>query len=311
MQREPHSSLVVAPVAWRMAQLSVLFLFDIARLSRGDGDLLEPVILTAILQANQAALLSDPSQQLRYDDAAWALPDEDRRPISINAIAQSLGLPFETVRRRAKALAGRGLCVITPAGVYVPQAAVTATAYVRVQAERAARLAALHGALVAADMLAPSPGLEGFIVHAARAADRQLANYMLRACGGLLDLTGSAMDGMILVALAAANIAELRVERVSDWATFGTLAQPCNASRLSEMLGMSNETVRRRLHGLEAAGFCRRVPGGWTAAIPPGRHALLGRQVTENAQNLRRLFAALAELHARAGADAQSAGGAR
>ena len=292
--------MVVAPIAWRMAQLSVLFLFDIARVSRGAGDLLEPVIVTAILQANQSALLSDPSQQLRYDDAAWALPDEERRPISVNAIAESLGLPFETVRRRIKSLAAQGFCVTTPAGVYVPQAAVTSPAYVQVVAERAGRLAELHGELARADLLAPTAGLEGFIVESARAADRQLANYMLRACGGLLALTGSAMDGMVLVALAAANIADLHLARLNDWSAYGALVQPCNASRLAVALGMSNETVRRRLHGLEEAGFCHRRPAGWTATIPADRQVLLGRQVDQNAQNIRRLFAALAELQARA-----------
>ena len=294
------SSLVVAPVAWRMAQLSLLFLFDVARISRGDGDLLEPVILTAILQANQATLLSDPHLQLRYDEAAWALPDEDRRPISVHAIAQSLGLPFETVRRRAKALEARGLCVSTGGGVYVPRAAVTSPHYLRVQADRVGRLAALHAEVVAADMLAPAPGLEGFIAGSVRAADRLLANYMLRACGGLLELTGSAMDGMVLMALAATNLRELQVAKVGEWATFGALAAPCNASRLAEALGMPNETVRRHMHRLEASGFCRRGPSGWTADVPRDGEALLGRLVNENAQNLRRLFASLAELHTRA-----------
>ena len=305
MRDDPQtSSLVVAPVAWRLAQLAVLFLFDIARISRGDGDLLEPVILTAILQANQAAVLSDPELQLRYDDAAWALPDEDRRPISVNAIAQSLGVPFETVRRRTKSLEARGLCVAGPAGVYVPQAAVTSPAYVFVQAHRAGRLGTLHGELVAADMLAHAPGLEGFIAGSARAADRLLANYMLRACGGLLELTGSAMDGMVLVALAAANIRDLHVAQISDWATFGALAAPCNVSPLAEALGMPNETVRRHMHRLEASGFCRRAPSGWTAAVPADRQALLGRLVNENARNLRRLFVSLAELRTRASPEA-------
>lgn len=288
-----------------MAQLSVLFLFDVARISRGEGDLLEPVILTAILQANQAALLSDPELQLRYDDAAWALPDTDRRPISVNAIAQSLGLPFETVRRRVKALEARGLCASTAAGVYVPQAAVTSADYVRVQADRAGRLAALHGELAAADMLAHAPGLEGFIAGSIRAADRLLANYMLRACGSLLELTGSAMESMVLVALTAANIRDVQTARLNDWGAFGAVAAPCNASRLAEGLGMPNETVRRHLHRLEASGFCRRAPSGWTAAIPADREALLGRLLNENAQNLRRLFAGLAELHARADTEAR------
>lgn len=120
--QEPSGSSVLAPAAWRLARLSVLFVFDVTRISRGEGDLLEPLLLTAILQANQSALPSRPDLQLLYGTGTWALPDEHRRPISVSALAQSLGLPFETVRRRTQALARRGLCVAAPAGLYVPQA---------------------------------------------------------------------------------------------------------------------------------------------------------------------------------------------
>lgn len=298
---ETRSLLVVAPTAWRMARLSVLFAFDISRISRGDGDLLEPMILTAILQANQAAMQNDPELQLRFGETAWALPDELRRPISVNAIAQSLGLPFETVRRRVQAMTARGQCVATPAGVYAPQAAVTSQAYLAVLRRRAERLARLHRELAAAGLQPPNPSLEDFLDTAPRAADRILANYMLRACGGLLELTGNAMDGMALLSLAALNIAELKVTELTDWNDYAELAEPCSATALANALGMPNETVRRHLHRLGEAGFCRRSKKGWIAAAPADRSPLLGRLVTENARDLQRLFAALNDLAGRAG----------
>lgn len=297
---ETRSRLVVAPMAWRTARLSILLVFDVTKISRGEGDLLEPLILTAILQANQASLLKDPGSQLRYNEADWAYPDEQRRPISVHAVAQSLGLPFETVRRRTQALALRGACVATPAGVYVPEAAVTSPAYFDILARRVGRLAALHRELVAAGLQPPNPDLDDLLATQVRVADRLLGDYMLRACGDLLRLTGGAMDAVVLLALCAGNIRDLDVTEVGDWASYGDLARPCTATTAADELGMANETVRRHLHRLTSRGFCQRAAGGWIAAAPAASRPLLGALVNENAQNLRRMFAGLGELSARA-----------
>ena len=99
------------------ARLSIEFVLDVARISRGPGDLLDPLILTAILEANQAAVRRDPQLTRLYGDAQSALPDDLRRPISINALAKSLRLPFETVRRRLQTFVDAGLCVRTAARV--------------------------------------------------------------------------------------------------------------------------------------------------------------------------------------------------
>jgi DNA-binding Lrp family transcriptional regulator len=303
---------VVSPNAWRMARLSVLFVFDVARISRGDGDLLEPLILTAVLQANQAAIATDPELQVVYGDAEWSLPDEHRRPISVNAIAQSLDLPFETVRRKAKAMADRGLVVVTPQGLVAPQAAVVSEPYVAVLRARVDRLAQLCEELVAAGLQPPIPSLRSLLSGAPRAADRVLAGYMLRVCNDLIELAGGAMPGMVLLALAAANLRELQVARVDGWDVFSRLAQACSAAELSRELGMSDETVRRRLHQLVEDGFCARTGADWIAAAPARKQRLLGRIVEANAQNLRRLMAQLAELdsHARAAERREARGGA-
>jgi DNA-binding Lrp family transcriptional regulator len=216
MPESPGTS-AAAPEVWRLARLSVLFVFDVARISRGEGDLLEPLLLTAILQANQAALPGRPDLQLAYGGTQWALPDAQRRPISISALAHSLGLPFETVRRRARALAARGLCVRTPEGLSVPETVVTSPAYLAVLTARAARLARLQAEAADAGLVAPAPGLGAFLAEAPRAGDRVLGDYMLRACEAFMEPTGSAMDGVVLLALCAGNLRDLDVTLVTGW----------------------------------------------------------------------------------------------
>src|SRR5438128_968507 len=105
MSRDGQNSgctVVVTPVAAQAAWLSVHFILDVANISRGGGDLIDPLIATAILDANQAALHGDPALQRLYGDEASALPDEHRRPISVMALSESLRLPFETARRRVR-----------------------------------------------------------------------------------------------------------------------------------------------------------------------------------------------------------------
>lgn len=291
--------------AWRTAHLSARFVLDVTRISRAGGDALEPLLLTAILQANQAAMLADPELQLRYAAAA-ALPDPLRRPISINALAQSLGLPFETVRRRVRALQGRGLCVARENGVYVPEAVVGSTAYRQVQAARAERLAVFHRELGAAGLGFGATGLEAFVGASPRAADRLLADYMLRICGDLIALTGGVLDGLLLVGLFACTFAE--AAPAAEAAAALAPARPIFGLGLARAVGLPAETVRRRLGGLEQAGFCRRAGRGWLAAAPSDRRPAVERLVTENVRNLRRLFASLGGLAARGRDEDRAAG---
>jgi DNA-binding Lrp family transcriptional regulator len=295
MPESPGTSKAAAD-AWRLARLSALFVFDVARISRGEGDLLEPLLLTAILQANQAALPGRPDLQLAYGQAEGALPDAERRPISISALANSLGLPFETVRRRARALAARGLCVSTGAGLSVPETVVTSPAYLAVLKARAARLASLQAEAADAGLVAPAPELGDFLAEAPRAGDRVLGDYMLRACEALMALTGSAIDGVVLLALCAGNVRDLDVALVTGWEAYEALATPWRPSALARALGMPGETVRRHVLRLAGAGFAKPRSRGWIAgAVPENRPALVGI-VERNAANLRRMLSALAEL---------------
>ncbi len=87
-----------------------------------DGDPIKAIIFTAIWSANSSHLRPD----LGFYASDDPPPDDMRRPITISAIAESLGMPNETVRRYVKKLIADGLCqthghkgVIIPRSVFI------------------------------------------------------------------------------------------------------------------------------------------------------------------------------------------------
>lgn len=97
------------------------FLLDhlIAGLKAHDGDLLSVLVLAALSSGNCAHL---PAEQFATLDRAP--PDRERRPLTIRQVAQSLGQPYETVRRRFAALETAGQIVRRGRnGFIIPQAA--------------------------------------------------------------------------------------------------------------------------------------------------------------------------------------------
>lgn len=82
-------------------------------------DLLTVVVHRSIVTANLSHLDVDPALR-QYAELERAPPDEVRRPVSIRAIATSLGMPFETVRRRVQRLVELGLCRKVRGGYIVP-----------------------------------------------------------------------------------------------------------------------------------------------------------------------------------------------
>ena len=85
------------------------------------GDLLACVVLMAVIQAN-VAHLDEPTAAWAPDDGG-APPDTLRRPISVLALAHSLRMPYETMRRTVARLSRDGLLVRTGDGVVAPGAA--------------------------------------------------------------------------------------------------------------------------------------------------------------------------------------------
>ena len=107
-----------------LGRISVGFIVDIITVARMGNEFLDTLITVAIVQANLTPLAADPGLQHAYGDYDAPPPDDLRRPVSVNAVAASLKLPYETVRRRVAALAKGPGFELTPHGVVVSGALV-------------------------------------------------------------------------------------------------------------------------------------------------------------------------------------------
>jgi hypothetical protein len=86
------------------------------------GDPVEALILRAIIAGNTNHLDRDPQNPGRFASIDDIPPDELRRPVSVLAVASSLGLPYETTRRCANKLLKSGQCVRVKGGLIAPGA---------------------------------------------------------------------------------------------------------------------------------------------------------------------------------------------
>jgi len=88
-----------------------------------DGDLMLGLIFSAIVQANVRHISNDPVLGAKYGVLGAIPPDELRQPISVNALSESLGIPYETTRRYVNRLLKMEWCVkVGGRGVMVPGA---------------------------------------------------------------------------------------------------------------------------------------------------------------------------------------------
>ena len=91
-----------------------------------NGEILNGLIAMAISQANIAHLIQPDG---RCPPLTGPPPDEARRPVSVLALSQSLGLPYETTRRHVEKLVKSGYCVRVHKGVIVPAASMDTEAH--------------------------------------------------------------------------------------------------------------------------------------------------------------------------------------
>jgi DNA-binding transcriptional regulator YhcF (GntR family) len=96
-----------------------------------NGDVLRGLVFTAIWTANVKHITNTAPASIQT-----VLPDDQRLPVSVLAIANSLRLPYETVRRHALALEKAGVCrrvgrkgLVVPASEHLKLASGTAEAH--------------------------------------------------------------------------------------------------------------------------------------------------------------------------------------
>ncbi|THD79364.1 MAG: ArsR family transcriptional regulator [Phenylobacterium sp.] len=286
---------------WRIGRASLGYILDNINMSRGPGDIIDPLILSAIVEANIALINQDPELQRRYASLDQSPPDELRRPVSVSAVAASLRLPYETVRRRVARLAENGACTLTPRGVMVPSAILDGPFYRVIALARYERLKRFYfdvkalGALATLAMPADPPTFDDVPV---RSVNRAISEYMLRVIDGTMRRIGDPLTGLILLEMARANAEHLPDDDMQiEGPTPDLGRRPVRTLVLAKRLGLPSETVRRHVARLEKGGFCRQVDGGRLAALEQlGQGEEGGHGLAENLINVQRLFSRLATL---------------
>lgn len=92
------------------------------------GDLLLAIVAASIVVANTAHLNNVADKEAPFSGLSQAPPDDVRRPVSINALSTSLGIPFETTRRYVNKLIAAGYCTRVRGGVIAPAEALASPA---------------------------------------------------------------------------------------------------------------------------------------------------------------------------------------
>ncbi|MGA0607130.1 winged helix-turn-helix transcriptional regulator [Phenylobacterium sp. VNQ135] len=262
-----------------LGRLALAFMLDQAALGLGGLSSLDAILVMAINQANIAPLTHEPLTRIRHGRLETPAPDARRRPVSINAIANSLRMPFETVRRHVRRLEGLGACASVDGGVIVPESYLASPEYVEGVMQSHRRLILFFHQANAAGLIEPLPRStyppEPSIP--VRAAARLLADYMLRTTDALLAAVGDLASVVVLLAVISAEAGRTSV------------------SGVAHRLGMAEETVRRHVKSLIDEGLVLRISSGLVVPYEVMERPVWQAFLRENAINVQRLFSGLAE----------------
>lgn len=247
-----------------------------------DGDLVRGIVFLAILQAGRPRF----AELARRGILAWPRSDDALKPLSVNSLAASLGLPYETARRQVQRLTAAGLVRRVEAqGVIVPESVVQSDAFAAYASEiHALFLKMMRGlraigfdfdsfgrGAVAADDGEPDVPADAGLRHV-------VIDFMLRLVEcGLAVHDNDMMRAFVFTAIMAANAEPYTAAPNAAW-DFATLAQsppesrrrPITVRELSARVGIPYETTRRTVAALLADKDIVRV----------GRHGLINPQVS-------------------------------
>lgn len=285
--------------------LAVAFFVDIANLGREDRPLLDALLINGVMEANLSPLNRDPELQEAHARIDAAPPDALRRPVSINALAGSLRLPFETVRRHINKLVREGALAATPQGVFVPTAWVVSPAFVRIARARYERVIRFYEDLRAAEavepLAAPFPSVDDPDAPI-RAVGRILSDYVFRTLDPLLQRFGDPLTVMVMLEVVRSSTEHFSTAQAitamrNGWIPDADRA-PARVAHLSRRLGIPYETTRRHVGWLIEQQICRRGDGGVLLSAGYRQRDSLPFVAGDNLINIRRMFRQVAILHA-------------
>lgn len=299
-----------------MGRLSVAFILDLVKATRHmNRELLDALIMAAIVQANIAPIVRDARLQQAYAGYDEGVPDGLRRPVSMNAVAHSLQLPYETVRRHITRLVAEGVCELGPRGAIVSaevlespgHRTMTLETYDRVREfyHRLRRLGELEGVQGAPARTSVHPP--------ARLVGRVASDYVLRVLDMVTRQVGDLVGGLIFLDILRANTEGLADDDRGgpDPEPSGFVPdarrRPVRVSDLSTRLGIPDETVRRHAARLVEDDRCERTPAGLIVPARVLARPPVVQMMRDNYSSLRRMYAILAQLGVTAEWDRQAA----
>lgn len=292
--------------------LAVPFFVDVALLGRLDGaSVLDTLLINGVLEANLALMTRDPELQAAHATLENAPPNELRRPVSINALAGSLRLPFETVRRHVNKLVREGTLAATAQGVYAPAEMVVSPSFVGAIRARYERVLQFHEDLCEAEAIAPPAAPLPSVDDPAaptRAVGRILSDYVFRTLDPLLERVGDPVTAMIMLEVVRSATEHLSTAQVIDYMRERGIPDaertPVRVALLSRKLGIPYETTRRHVGWLVDQQICGRIGGGVLLTDAYRRRSTLPAMSGENLANVRRMFRLIGALQ-----DAEAAAG--
>ena len=308
----PTPSMRTIRVAGR---LSIGFLLDVIEVTRGDRALVDGLLLVGITQANVALIQREPALQRTFAAYDAPPPDHMRRAATVSAVANSLRLPYETVRRRIAGLERQGLVVVTDAGVYVPAEVLSSPEHMAGAFAAYELLRQFYYRLRDAGVLREFGGAGAQPpADLVRAIMRVFADYLLRTIDAVSRGVGDIVAGLVLVGILRANTRHLD-DRISgedgqapqDFVP-DALRRPVSVAALGRQLKLPEETVRRHAAQLIADQRCVRTRDGLLIPAEFLARPLWGEVMGENLSHLNRMFSDLAHLGVLAGWDEARAG---
>ena len=227
------------------------------------GDLTQAYVFCTVLSANLSHV------GYRGTLAAQASTGHDngqvcRRPISVNAVATSLALPYETVRRKAAALVATGMVRRDRMGLVVVPDTMARPELVAAAAQIRCLLSLLVGRLrqIGLDPSAISVTQDN---DAAEPPDAVIARIVMdaqiRSLEQIASIFGDLISAYVFCGTLRANEQPLLVSpqlawRFSSWGDLppDAVRRPIAVRELARQLEMPFETVRRQIQRLRASG---------------------------------------------------------
>lgn len=297
---------VLQPLTARLAtRASIALMLDLVKIGRVGRNINDGLIALTVIQANIGPVNRDATLQRAYATLDAPPPDELRRPVSVSAVANSLRLPYETVRRRISAMAEQGLCEITSKGVVAPTAVLATPMHRAVLEYNSSCVEAFYGDLREIGFLGPPVrGVERFPIDdpPLRAIARISADYALRILEYFTRRVGDLTQCLIFMEVLRSNI-EGYTNADRGYDAQGRLAylpderrKAISVSALSVKLDIPAETARRHVSHLIKAGRLVRTPAG---LIVPAEQLLRPEIIDikrDNCAFVQRMFASLAPL---------------